>query len=165
MIKAKQVNIKKNKCFTVDMNDLDPFLLDIKKKSSKGIDIYYINYIQENFNSSNPLCVKINSATGYFKEKNDDKYLILDSTKEYESVWSEIKSEIKRINGGEEVFYEKSYCKVSINTEDDLPLKESLKFLTLTVNINLVLQANNKLYPQIYLDECFYELKILYKKI
>ena len=109
--------------------------------------------------------IKINSAAGYFKEKNDEKYLILDSTKEYESVWSEIKSEIKRINGGEEVFYEKSYCKVSINTEDDLPLKESLKFLTLTVNINLVLQANNKLYPQIYLDECFYELKILYKKI
>ena len=140
------------------MNDLDPFLLDIKKKSSKEIDIYYINYIQKNFNSSNPLCVKINSATGYFKEKNDDKYLILDSTKEYESVWSEIKSEIKRINGGEEVFYEKSYCKVSINTEDDLPLKKSLKFLTLTVNINLVLQANNKLYPQIYLNECFYEL-------
>ena len=89
------------------MNDLDPFLLDIKKKSSKEIDIYYINYIQKKFNSSNPLCFKINSATGYFKEKNDDKYLILDSTKKYESVWSENKSEIKRINGGEEVFYEK----------------------------------------------------------
>ena len=163
MIKATQVNI--NKCFTVDLIDLYPFLLDIKKKSSKEIDIYYINYIQENFNSSNSLCVKINSATGYFKEKNDDKYLILDSTKEYESVWSEIKSEIKRINGGEEVFYEKSYCKVSINTEDDLPLKKSLKFLTLTLNINLVFQANNKFYPQIYLDECFDELQILYKKI
>ena len=147
------------------MNDLDPFLLDIKKKSSKEIDIYYINYIQKKFNSSNPLRIKINSATGYFKEKNDEKYLILDSTKEYESVWSEIKSEIKRINGGEEVFYEKSYCKVSINTEDDLPLKKSLKFLTLTLNINLVFQANNKFYPQIYLDECFDELQILYKKI
>ena len=103
------------------------------------------------------MCVKINSATGYFKEKNDDKYLILDSTKEYESVWSEIRSEIKRINGGKEVFYEKSYCKVGINTEDNLPLKKSL-------NINLVLQANNKLYPQIYLNECFYEFWILYKK-
>ena len=102
--------------------------------------------------------IKINSATGYFEEKNDDKYLILDSTKEYESVWSEIKSEIKGINGGEEVFYEKSYCKVGINTKDDLPWNESLKFLTLTVNINLVLQADNKLYPQIYLDESFYEL-------
>ena len=52
----------------------------------------------------------------------------------------------------------KNYRKIDINTEDDLPLKESLKFLTLIVNINLVLQANNKLYPQIYLDECFYEL-------
>ena len=114
MIKAKQVNIKKNKWFTVDMNDLDPFLLDIKKESSKEIDIYYINYIQKKFNSSNQLRVKLNSATGYFKEKNDDKYLILDSTKEYESVWSEIKSEIKRINGGEEVFYEKVIVKLAL---------------------------------------------------
>ena len=105
MIKAKQVSIKKNKCSTVDINDLDPFLSDIEKKSSKGFNIYYINYIQENLNSSNPLRIKINSATGYFKEKNDEKYLILDSTKGYESVWSEIRSEIKRSNGGEKVFY------------------------------------------------------------
>ena len=102
--------------------------------------------------------IKINSATGYFKEKNDEKYLILDSTKEYESVWSEIRSEIKRINGGEKVFYEKNYCKIGINTKDDLPLGESLKSLTLIISINLVLQANKKLYPQIYLNECFYEL-------
>ena len=102
--------------------------------------------------------VKINSATGYFKEKNDEKYLILDSAKEYESVWSEIRSEIKRMNGTEKVFYEKNYCKIGINTEDNLPLKESSKFLTLIVNINLVLQVDNELYPQIYLDECFYEL-------
>ena len=123
MIKAKQVNINKNKYRTIDINDLDPCLLDIKKKSSKYIDIYYINYIQENLNSSNPLRIKIDSATGYFKEKNDEKYLILDSTKEYERVWSEIRSEIKRINGGEKVFYEKNYCKIAINTEDNLPLK------------------------------------------
>ena len=157
MIKTRQVSIKKYKCPAVDINNSDPFLLDIEKKSSKGIDIYYINYIQENLNSSNPLRIKINSATGYFKEKNDEKYLILDSTKGYESVWSEIRSEIKRSNGGEKVFYEKN-CKIGVNTEDDLPLKESLKFLTLTININLILQADNRLYPQIYLDECFYEL-------
>ena len=102
--------------------------------------------------------VKINSATGYFKEKNDEKYLILDSTKEYESVWSEIRSEIKRINGGVKAFYEKNSCKIGINTEDNLPLEKSLKFLILIVNINLVIQVDNKLYPQIYLDECFYEL-------
>ena len=37
MIKARQVNIKKNKCFTVDMNDLDPFLLDIKENLPKEL--------------------------------------------------------------------------------------------------------------------------------
>ena len=31
-----------------------------------------------------------------------------------------------RINAVEEDFYEKSYCKVNINTEDDLPLNKSL---------------------------------------
>ena len=40
MIKAKQVSIKKNKYPAINLKDLDPFLLDIKKKSSKGIDIY-----------------------------------------------------------------------------------------------------------------------------
>ena len=66
--------------------------------------------------------IKINSATGFFKKKNDEKYLILDSTKECESVCSEIKSEIKRINGGEKVCMKKTYCKININSEDDLPL-------------------------------------------
>ena len=109
MIKAKQVSINKNKnkYHTININDLDPFLLDIKKKSSKDIDIYYINYIQENLNSSNSLRIKIDSATGYFKEKNDEKYLILDSTKEYERVWSGIRSEIEGINGGKEFFMKK----------------------------------------------------------
>ena len=83
---------------------------------------------------------------------------ILDSAKEYERVWSEIGSEIERINGGEKFFYEKNYCKIGIIAKGDLPLGKSVKFLNLIVNINLVLQANNKLYPQIYLDECFYEL-------
>ena len=69
MIKAKQVSINKNKYYTININDLDPFLLDIKKKSSKDINIYYINYIQENLNNSNPLRIKIASATGYLKEK------------------------------------------------------------------------------------------------
>ena len=92
------------------------------------------------------------------KKKNDEKYLIFVSTKENESVLSEIRSEIERINGRENVFHDKNYRNIGINAKDDLRLKESLKFLILIVNINLVLQADNKLYPPIHLDECFYEL-------
>ena len=70
MIQVKQVSINKNKYHTININNLDLFIFDIKKKSSKDIDIYYINCIQENFNNNNPLRIKIDSATGYFKEKN-----------------------------------------------------------------------------------------------
>ena len=37
MIKAKQVSIKKNKCLPIDINDLDPSLLDIKKNLLKTL--------------------------------------------------------------------------------------------------------------------------------
>ena len=50
----------------------------------------------------------IHSATGHFKEKNAEKYLIIDSTEKYEEVWSGIRSEIKTLHGGKEPFYEKN---------------------------------------------------------
>ena len=49
----------------------------------------------------------IHSATRHFTEKNDKKYLIIDSTDKYEEVLSEIRSEIKTLNGGKELFYKK----------------------------------------------------------
>ena len=49
----------------------------------------------------------IHSATAYFKEKNGEKYLIIDSTDKYEEVWPGIRSEIKTLNGEKELFHEK----------------------------------------------------------
>ena len=62
----------------------------------------------ENIHSVNPLYVVIHSATGHVKEKNHDKYLFLDLTDKYEDVWSGIRSEIKAINSGKELFFEKN---------------------------------------------------------
>ena len=112
----------------------------------------------ENMHCVNPLCLIIHSATGHLKEKNGEKYLILDSTDKYKEVFSRIKSEIKTINGGKELFYEKNYARIGVNTDDDLPLNKQLKFPTLTIIIRCVFQEGEKLYPQIYLDECLYEL-------
>ena len=72
-------------------------------------------------------------------------------------MFSGIKSEIETINGGKEMFYEKNYGRIGVNTDDDLPLNKQLKFPTLTIIIRCVLQNGKKLYPQIYLDECLYE--------
>ena len=50
----------------------------------------------------------IHSATGYFKEKYGEKYLILDLAEKYDKVFSGIKKEIETINGGKELFYGKT---------------------------------------------------------
>ena len=105
----------------------------------------------------NPLYLMIDSATGYFKEKYGEKYLILDSTEKYDEVFSGIKKEIETINGGKELFYEKNYARIGVNTDDDIPLNKQLKFPTLTIIIRCIFQNGKKLCPQIYLHDCLYE--------
>ena len=61
--------------------------------------------ITKNIHNLNPLYLIIHFATEHFKEKNDDKYSILDSTDKYEEVWPGIRSEIKTINDGKELFF------------------------------------------------------------
>ena len=99
------------------MKDFDSNLLRIDKKQYKDIDVYYIGYIAvkkigdcENISSVNPLYLMIHSATGYFKEKYGEKYLVFDSTEKYDEVSSGIKKEIETINNGKELFYEKKLC-------------------------------------------------------
>ena len=140
-------------------------LLKIDKKSHRDIDIYYICYIvikkiydYENIHSVNQLCLIIHSATGYFKEKNCEKYLIINSTEKYEEVFSEIRSEIETLHSGKEQYYEIDYAKIGANSNDDLPLNTALKFPKLTIIIRCILQKDKKLYPQIYLSKCLYEL-------
>ena len=50
-------------------------------------------------------------------------------------------------------FMKKSYARIGINTDDDLPLNKQLKFPILIIIIRCVLQNDEKLYPQIYLDQ------------
>ena len=169
MEKVQELNIKNQTYyFFNDMINIKNFrsnLLKIHKKPHKDFDIYYIGYITikkmgdcEDIHSMNPFYLWIHSATGCFKEKNGEKYLILDPIEKYGEVFSGIKSEIETINGGEEMYYEKHYDKIGVNTDDNVPLNKKLKFLSLTIIIRCVSQNDKKLHPQGYLDECLYEL-------
>ena len=149
----------------INIKNFHSNLLKIDKKLHKDIDIYYIGYITikkfsdcENIHSVNPLYLIIHSATGHFKEKNDEKYLILDSIDKYEKIQSGIRSQIKTLNGAKDLFYEKNYARIGINIDDDLPLNKQLNFPTLAIIMRCVLQEREKLYPQIYLYECLYEV-------
>ena len=98
----------------------------------------------------------IHSATGYFKEKYSEKYLILDLTQKYDEVFSGIEKEIETIICGKELFYKKDYARIGVNT-DDVPLNKSLKFPTLTIIIRCVFQEGEKLYPQIYFNDSLFK--------
>ena len=66
--------------------------------------------------------------------------------------------EIETINGSKEGEYEKYFMKIKFDTDDNLPLSKTLKLHNMTIIIRLVFEKNGKFYPQIYLDECLYEL-------
>ena len=62
----------------------------------------------------------ISHSRGYMEEKDENKYLIFDSTdenkelrKEYKYVWSGIKDKIKEVSSGE-YDYEKDYMKINL---------------------------------------------------
>ena len=89
----KQINIKNRAYYfyndIIDIKTFDSNLLKLYKKSYKDLDIYNIGYvtIKKNgygydINSSNPLYLPIDNASGYIKEINEDKYLVFDDTYE-----------------------------------------------------------------------------------
>ena len=131
MGEVKELNIKNRTYYyfddTIEIRNFHSDLLKIDEKSHRDFDIYYINYNTikkfsncscdcdcdcdyENIRSVNALYLIIYSATGFFKEKYNEKYLILDWTEKYEEVFTGIKSDIETIDGGKELFYKKTLC-------------------------------------------------------
>ena len=113
----------------------------------------------------NPLYLISSEVDGHCEDKNENKYLIFDSTnknkevlKKYTQLWDGIKNEIVTINGGKPGEYKKDSIKIKFSSDDNLPLNETLKLHNRTIIIRSVFEEDGKFYPQIYLDECLYEL-------
>ena len=54
--------------------------------------------------------------------------------------------------------YEKDYMKVKFSSDDDISLNKVLNIPTRTVIIRNIFEKYGKYYPQIFLDECLYEV-------
>ena len=54
--------------------------------------------------------------------------------------------------------YSKHFMKIKFNTDDNLPLNNLLKLHLLTIIIRRIFEEDSKCYPQLYLDDCLYEL-------
>ena len=48
--------------------------------------------------------------------------------------------------------------KIEFNSDDNLPLKKPLKFHLMTIIIRCVFSKDGKFYPQLFLDDTFYQL-------
>ena len=48
--------------------------------------------------------------------------------------------------------------KSQFNSDDDLPLNKQLNFLSLKIIIRNIFEKDGKYYPQIFLDDCLYEV-------
>ena len=48
--------------------------------------------------------------------------------------------------------------KIKFSSDDDLPLNKILKFCILTIIFQNVFEKDGKYYPQIFLDDCLYEI-------
>ena len=171
----KQLNIKNRAYYfhddLINLKNFDPSLLNLDKKSSLDIRIYYIEYITtksvndyENITSVNPLYLIINNIYGYIEERNGNKNLSFASTnnnkevlKKYIKLWNEIKYHIQTINAGKFVENDKDYMKIKFDSDDNLPLNKMLKFRVLTIIIRSVFEKDGKYYSQIFLDDCLYE--------
>ena len=53
-----------------------------------------------------------------------------------------------------------SLAKIKFNTDDDLLLNKPLNLHMLTIIVRSVFEDEGRFYPQVYLDECLYELRI-----
>ena len=171
----KQNNIKNRTYYffndMINIKDFDPSLIKINKNSYKNIGIYPIGYItikinsdSESINSVNPPYLMIGEVDGYIKENNGNNYLTFASTEKtkkvlqkYAKLWHEIKFHIQTINAGKSGKYEKDYMRIKFNSDDDLSLNKMLKHLLIIIAIS-VSEEDGKYYPQVFLDECLYEI-------
>ena len=60
--------------------------------------------------------------------------------------------------GGRGDEYEKDLMKIKFISDDNLPLNKMLKLHMLTVIVRSVFEENSKYYPQVFWEECLYEV-------
>ena len=105
------------------------------------------------------------------EENEGRKYLIIapieidnDVLNSHKKVWNEILEKSNEINNSAYIF-KKDYHKIkvgSVKCEDekdniDLPLNRLLKFNAVTISNRLVVKKNDKLFLDVYLEECLYD--------
>ena len=136
----------------IDIKSFDPNNIKIDEKSYKNICIYCIGYVMiedskcVKINRVNPLYLIFSKVNRYFVLTNESKEKI----KKYEELWSKIRDLIMLITKSSDDHDEK-YMKIKFTSDDKLPLNKTIETPSMIIVVR-------KYYPQVFLDECLYEL-------
>ena len=170
----KRLVLKKRSCYFFNNSVL---LKDFDKTKSKIVKHdcvdWYVNHIDyvKNINNINPLYLIILEFYGYIEEHEGRKYLNIgltginnDVLSEYEKMWDGILEHVRKINDCEYIS-EKDYYKIkvgSVKCDDykdniDLPLDKLIKLNAVTISNRLLIEKDNRLFLESYLEECLYK--------
>ena len=75
----------------------------------------------------------------------------------YEELLSKIRDLIRLITKNSD-HYDEKYMKIKFSSDDELLLNKTKEILSMIIVIRTVFHENDKYYPQVFLDECLYEL-------
>ena len=169
----KRLVLKKRSCYffnnSVLLIDFDKTKLKIVKHDCVDRYVYHIDYVK-NVNNVNPLYLIIPEFYGYIEEHKGCKYLNIlllgmnnDVLSEYEKMWDGILEQVRKINDCTYIS-EKDYYKIkvgSVKCDDkdniDLLLDNLIKFNAVTISNRLLIEKDNRLFLESYLEECLYD--------
>ena len=79
--------------------------------------------------------------------------------KNYTELWDEIKEQIELITGDKVIKYSKDFMKIKFETDDDLSINKIINTPVCVIIVRGIIfeEVDNTYYPQVLLQECFYE--------
>ena len=152
------------------LKDFDKTKLKIVKHDCVDRYVYHTDYVK-NINNVNPLYLIIREFYGYIEEHKGRRYLNIaltgmnsDVFSEYEKMWDGILEQVRKINDYAYIS-EKDYYKIKVgsvkydNDKDNinLPLDKLIKFNAVTISNRLLIEKDNRLVLESYLEECLYD--------
>ena len=155
------------------MVDINNIAVSNKIKNNNERSKYFIGYLND-IDEISPLCIIFPQMSGYikyfensgknmsFKIEDDDVYV------KYSQIWNKIK-ELLGVKFYTEPIYEDKYIKTKVKTfssvintfftENEIP-KERVEYACIAcISVDPVLRADEKNYPEVYLEECKYKAK------
>ena len=164
---TKQLNIENRSYYFyndfINVLNFEASDLKLDKKTWKNLDIYYIGYVDNKkpkdwvVNGVNPLYLMINRFYGHIEEKSGIKFLTIDKRDSVLKKYDQVFKCIKKTDDCE-VVYNSDYDKARFLRDDSIPLNKLIYFPTIIVVIRCVFKQNGEFYPQVYLDDCLYQI-------